>query len=140
MGLYHAFDIEFFNGNHAEPIDELARLLMHKVVTTVLDTLMYTPNDFLCGFACFGTVLGFDCLKLALGFSKSLFFFAKETRVFNELAIGECRKGFQPNVNANRLRILRRRLGFIVAGKADIPFLAFSADGTGFDCARVTAV
>jgi hypothetical protein len=51
MVFYHAFDIEFFNGNHAEPIDELARLLMNKVVAAVLDTLMHTPNDFLCGFA-----------------------------------------------------------------------------------------
>jgi len=114
--------------------------LMDKVMATVLDALLHTPNNFLCGLPLFGTALVLDLIKLALCFGKSGFFFAEEARVFYELTIRQGREGFQPNVNADCLGVFRKAFGFIFAGQANIPFFALSAHRTGFDCARTKAV
>ena len=138
--LYHAFDIEFFDGKDTEAIDEFARLLMHEVMTTVFDTLMDAPNDLLCGFTFFGAVLVFHFVELALCFGKSRFFLTEETRVLNELTIGQGRKGFQSNVNADRIRAFGETFGFVFAGEANVPLFAIFTNRAGLDCARTGAM
>ena len=140
MVLHHAFDIQFFNGNHAETVDQFSRLLMHEVVTAVLDALMYAPNDFLRGFPLFGTVLVLDVIKPALRFRQSILFVTEEARVFNKLAIRESGEGFKSNVNTNALRAGRKAFGLIITRKADVPLIAFTTNGTSLDCARTNAV
>ena len=140
MVLHHAFDIQFFDGNHAETVDQFSRLLMHEVVTAVLDALMYAPNDFLRGFPLFGTVLVLDVIKPALRFRQSILFVTEEARVFNKLAIRESGEGFKSNVNTNGLRAGRKAFGLIITRKADVPLIAFTTNGTSLDCARTNAV
>ena len=87
---------------------------MHKVMTAVLDALMYAPNDFLRGFPLFGTVLVLDVIKPALRFRQSILFVTEEARVFNKLAIRESGEGFKSNVNTNALRAGRKAFGLII--------------------------
>ena len=138
MVLDHTFDIQFFDGNHAETVDQFSRLLMHKVVTAVLDALMYAPNNLLRGFPLFGTVVVLDVIKPALRFRQSILFVTEEARVFNKLAIRESGEGFKSNVNTNGLRAGRKAFGLIITRKADVPLIAFTTNGTSLDCARTS--
>ncbi len=47
MVLHHAFDVQILNRDYAEPIDQPAGLLMHKVMATVLNAFMHPPNNLL---------------------------------------------------------------------------------------------
>ena len=82
----------------------------------------------------------FDFIEPALCFGEGAFLLTKETRVFNELAVGQGREGFQPNVNAHRISARWKRNSLIFAGEADVPFLTVLANGAGLDCARADAV
>lgn len=94
MVLYHALNIEFFDGNHAEAVDQPAGLLMHKVMTAVLDPLVNAPHDLFGLFSCFRPVLIFNFIKPALCFGEGGFLLAEEARVLDELTVGEGREGF----------------------------------------------
>jgi len=107
---------------------------MHKVMATMLNTLMDTGDDFL-GFATgFGSVLILHIVELALSFCQSLFVTAEEARVFDELAIGQSRKDFEANVNADFFGRGFQRLWLYLTGEANEPLArGRSANRTRFD-------
>ena len=133
---HHVFDLQSFDGNDAKAIHKPSCGLMHKVMATMLDTLMNAGDDTL-GFATsLCLVLVLDLIELALCFRQSLFVLAEEARVFNELAVGESRKDFEANVNADFLGRGFKRLWLNLAGEAGIPLArSRSADSAGLNVA-----
>ena len=92
MVAQHIRDAQFFDSNDAETDDDAPCVLMAEVMPSVSDALMDTRDDFagLSAFLAPALVLG----EFALCFDKSLFIFAKEAWVFEELAVGKGREGF----------------------------------------------
>lgn len=138
MVLDHAFDIEFFYGNHAEAIDQPSGCLMHEIMATVTNPLMDTRDDLL-GFPPLAGTTNLFC-QLPLCFGKGLLITAEETRIGDVLPVGHGRKGFQPNINADFLGRRRQEFGADFAGQADVPLGIDTTNGTGFDCAVNWAV
>ncbi len=108
----HILDSQFFNGNHAEAVDQAAGGLMNKVMATVPDALMDTRQNFVCFLAFRASLLGFGLLPARL--CQCLFVLAEEARVVHELAIGQGKERVQPGVKANSLCRLWQRGVFLL--------------------------
>ena len=78
--------------------------------------------------------------KFALCFGKSLFFFAEEARVLDELAIGQSGESFQANVNTDGLIGRRQVFGFNLLAEAGEPLAIDAANRAGFEFAPRLAV
>lgn len=125
MVLYHAFDVEFFDGNHAEAVDNSPCVLMAEIMATVSDALVDAGKN-LVGFA----PLTSDFITTSLPsfglfascFRQRLLITAEEARVLNELAIRQSSEGFHSNIYANRLGRRRQYIGRDLTGNADEPF------------------
>jgi len=74
MVLDHAFDVEFFNRNHAEAVDQPPCCLMHEIMATVTNAFMDTSQDFI-GFPAFTAPL-FSLGLLSACFRQCFFVFA----------------------------------------------------------------
>jgi hypothetical protein len=68
MILHHALDVQLFNGNHAEAIDQPSCGLVNKIMAPVPDTLMDTGQNFiLSGMSIPRSLLRYlICLEAAL--------------------------------------------------------------------------
>ena len=138
MVLHHAFDVQFFNGDYAVAVDYFTGGLVNEVMPPIANPLMDTGNN-LFGLPSFSGAANLLC-QFALCFGKGFFFFAEETWIVNELAIGESREGFQANVNADLFFGRRQQFGADLAREAGIPLVADTANGAGLDCAVNRAV
>ena len=124
-------DVQFFNGNHAEAVDQPSGGLMAEVVPPIADALMDTRNDFL-GFLSLAAP-AFLFGKFALCLRKSLFFFAEEARVLDKLAIGQSREGFQANINTDGFLRRRQVFGFDFLAKAGEPLVVDTPHRAGLE-------
>ncbi len=131
MVMSHAVDMQVFNSNDPELIDNLTTPLVSEIVTTELNPLVYASYNFavlaplLCAFGKLG--------MLALHFRQDLFFLTEKARIGYLFTSGESRKGFEPDINThlggNTLKA--QRLTFVREG--DVPFVRTAlVDGTGF--------
>ncbi len=132
MVMYHPVDLEVFDADHAEAVNDLAALLMGEVLTSERDPLMDTGNR----LAMLAPLRSTLCQSgvLALHLCQRLFFFTEEARVLNLSGIREGGKGFESHVNTDlSIRWLKAfRLAFY--GEAHVPLARRRArNGTGFD-------
>ena len=134
----HILDAQFFNGNNAEAVDNTPCVLMAEVMPPIANALMDTSNDF-TGFFAF-TASAFLLGEFALCFGERLFFLAEESRVVNKLAIGESRKGFQPNVNTDSFIGEREVIGLDLLAERGKPLAVDATDSAIFDFAPRLAV
>ncbi len=130
----HILDVQLFNGNDVEAIDQPPCCLVDEIMPSVTNTLMDARQNFVGLLAWLGTFLGFGLLPASL--CQSLFIMSEEARVAYKLPIGQGQEGVQARVKANG--ISRRQQGrvFLFHREADEPFAPVSADGTGFDSAN----
>ena len=134
----HILDAQFFNGNNAEAVDNTPCVLMAEVMPPIANALMDTSNDF-TGFLAF-TAPAFLLGEFALCFGERLFFLAEESRGVNKLAIGESRKGFQPNVNTDSFIGEREVIGLDLLAERGKPLAVDATDSAIFDFASRLAV
>ena len=131
-------DAQFFNGNNAEAVDNTPCVLMAEAMPPIANALMDTSNDF-TGFLAF-TAPAFLIGEFALCFGERLFFLAEESRGVNKLAIGESRKGFQPNVNTDSFIAEREVIGLDLLAERGKPLAVDATDSAIFDFAPRLAV
>jgi hypothetical protein len=134
----HALDVEFLDCNHTVSIDQPSGGLVNEIMATVTNALMDTGNN-LFGFLSLTAPALLSC-EFALCFCQCLFFCTKEARIFDVLTVGQRHKGLQANVNANLFIRRRKQFGADFAGKAGVPLMANTANGTRLDVAVNGAV
>ena len=120
MVLHHAFDVQLFNGNDAEAVDDAPCVLMAEIMAAVSHSFMDTGKNLVRLLSCKASFLGFGLF--ASRFCKCLLILAEEARVLDELAVGQGRKGFQSNVYADGFFGRRQGFGSDFTGNADKPF------------------
>lgn len=139
----HILDVEFFNGNQPEMVDQPAGGLVYKVVSAISDTLVNT-SDNLVGFATLrlllGSAGGFAPVGFALRLRQRLLVLTEEAGVLHPFAIGEGGERVQTNVYADRRIGGRQRFLLNFDSKADVPLVALPPDRAGFDPAFDSAV
>jgi hypothetical protein len=132
--MEHPVDLQVFNRNQTELVNNLAAVLVRKISSTPTNPLMHPGDYFTFSFAFRCTLFSFG--KFALGFGKFFFFLSKEARVFNLLPVTESGKGFQANINANLTGVRRQNVRFNpLTAKTDIPLAGTAtseSDGLGF--------
>ena len=94
----HAVDIQVFDCDQAEPVDEPAALLMDEVVPPVRAALVNTGNS-LAKFDPLGRAFR-RCRELALSLRERLLFPSKEPRVFDLLAVRQGRERHEADVDS----------------------------------------
>ncbi len=107
--MQHPVDVQIFHHNKAELVDHLPVVLVGKVSSTPTDTFMDAGYNLTFSLALRRTLFGFR--KVFLGCGKSLFFFSKETGIFNLLTVRKGSKGFKANVNTNLSGVSRNTCG-----------------------------
>ncbi len=119
MIMGHTVDMQVFYTDDPKAINDLAAFLMGEISTSERNPLMDTGNDLAmllplwCPFGKFGV--------LALDFSQGLLFLTKEARILDGFRVGERRKGFQSDIDANLLSTIRQTLWLPLHGKRSIP-------------------
>jgi hypothetical protein len=132
MIVNHPIDMQIFNTDGPERVDNLARVLMREVVASPFGSFMPSRDDLTMHAPLFRSLL--QSGMLALHLRQCLFFTAKETRVGNFFSAREGGKGFESNINAHGTIILWQSLWFTLHRKGDVPFSGRGAmNGTGLD-------
>jgi len=130
MGVNHPIDVEIFDTDHPELIDDLSTLLMGEIVASpfrsFVDTRHHTALSatFFCAFRQPG--------MLALHPGQRFFFCAKEARVLDLFTCRECGKRLKPNVNTDLFGLIGQTLRLTFYRKGDVPFVGRrTMNGTG---------
>ena len=138
--LHHAFDIELFDGNHPEAVDNTPCGLVNEVMAAVTNALMDAGNHL------FGLALAESCLRAAafpsaaclllilrfgvfsLSFGKGFFVTTEEARVSNERAVGQGQKGIQASIKTDGFFGGRQEVIVLFNREAGEPFPADPVD------------
>jgi hypothetical protein len=128
----HPVDVKVFHADHPKPINDLAALLMGKVVTSELDPLMHSCQD-LAVLAPFRSA--FRKLRmLPVHFGQGFLFLAEKAGVRYFFSIAEGGKGLESHINANLSSNRAKAFRLTLARKADIPLVGTAtADSAGLD-------
>ena len=134
MVMGHALDMQVFYRNDPKVMNNLAAFLMGEIIPSELNPFM-NPRHNLAMLASLRRPLS-QLGMLALDSGKSLFLFAKETRVSYLFTCREGRKGLESYINAHLFRAFRQAFRFTFNRERDVPLAGRRAmDGTGFHLA-----
>ena len=128
--LDHVAHDQGLHRDQPEAIDQLARLLLHKVLAPPADALMDTRHHLAPLRTLFGALLSFS--EAALDTGKGMLLLPEEPGVLDPLASREIGKGGEPHINTN----LELRWGqdirlHLVTGERHVPFVrSRSGDGS----------
>src|SRR5712691_10356164 len=131
MVMGHAVHMKVFHTDHAVSVDNLPTLLMSKIVTSELDTLMHT-SDCLTVLASLGHPLR-QLSMLTLHLGQGFLFLAEKAGIGYLFSARQGGKGFQTDVNADVGRHIRQAKRLALARKGDVPF----ASGGTLHCTRL---
>jgi hypothetical protein len=133
-----AFDVQVFDNNRSEVLNQPERETMLKFVPLIPDSsvnLLEQGNSFAPTLRAF-----LASSNLPLCAAKTGFGLLIETRIPNCRAVGEGREVFESNVNTNRVIKRWQRLGFAFNRAAYIPLAACALHGDGLHLARNRAM
>jgi hypothetical protein len=134
MVMGHPVNREVFYRNDSKVINNLSAFLMGEVLPSESDTFMHTSHYLAMLPTLRGALSKLAMLTLYLG--KSLFLFAKETRISYLFSVGKSSERLQANVYSHLFRTLRQSLRLTLDRKGDIPFASStSTNGTRFHLA-----
>ncbi len=132
MVVNHPVDLEVFDADRPEAVNDLPTLLMGEVLAPECNTLMHPRNGLAmlaplwCAFRQFGV--------LALHLSPRLFFCTEEARVLNLFPAREGCKGFESHINTDLLRGIGQAFRFTFYREAHVPLARRGTrDGTRLD-------
>ena len=134
----HPFDIQRFNRDEAESVDDFPRFLMGEISSPVGNSRVNFPHH---AFA----LPSFDRAswrntKLPLRPGQCFFFSAEKSRIFNPLVVGEVGETLESYINADALCRWRKNHRVAFDAEAGIPALGFASDGQRFHLAFKVAV
>src|SRR2546425_269039 len=120
MVMGHALDMQVFYRNDPKVMNNLAAFLMGEIIPSELNPFM-NPRHNLAMLASLRRPLS-QLGMLALDSGKSLFLFAKETRVSYLFTCREGRKGLESDIYSYLRRVLRQAKMLTRTRKRDVPF------------------
>lgn len=127
----HPLGVEGLHRNNPEPVYDPPSFLMDEIMSAVGDTFVDTGNNlsgftsFRCAFLQFG--------KFPLRFSKGFLISPEKPWIVYPLTCRESSEVSQSHVNSHRRIGWWQWLAFILCGKAGIPLIIMSSDGTDAD-------
>src|SRR2546423_231949 len=132
MIVGHTVDMQVFDTDDPEPINDLTAFLVSEVVTAPSNTFMDSGHNLAMFAPLRSAFLKFG--MLALHFCQGLLFFAEEAWVGDFFTCGKRRKGFEPDIDPDLGSKLRQAFWFHFTGETGIPLAGQGAAyREGFD-------
>jgi hypothetical protein len=131
-------DVEILDCNPAEAIDEIAADLVQVIAPLVGNVRLILGERGLAPGAAFGA--RFAAGEGALAPSQALACLLRQPRPFDRLAVGECRKGGETQVDADRRGAGRRGGRINLDGKDHVPLAVLAGEDRGRGLAWKRAV
>src|SRR5437879_3122855 len=104
----HILDVQLFNHNQTEAVDQSSGSLVNEVMAAVANALMDTTNNLFGLVTCFASMLVLNFIEFSLHFGKCFLVLAKETWILDKLTIGESDELLQTNVHTDLFGVFRQ--------------------------------
>jgi len=133
-----AFDIQVFDNNRSEILNQPERQTMLELVPLIPDSsvnFLEQCNRFTPTLRAF-----LAARNLSLRSTKTRLSLLIETRIRNGRIVSECREVFEANINSDCVVERRQRFGFAFEREADVPLAALALHRDGLNLARNGAV
>lgn len=133
-----AFDIQVFDNNRSEILNQPERQTMLELVPLIPDSsvnFLEQCNRFAPTLRAF-----LAARNLSLRSTKTRLSLLIETRIRNGRIVSECREVFEANINSDCVVERRQRFGFAFDREADVPLAALALHRDGLNLARNGAV